>query len=309
MVKVNKGSELTNKLIRRTKSFPGWLVNTCFERRYQKKWGSKELAVPSKVTLNEIEAFLGRTGISLGDTMLVHSSWKHLSSGHFTPAQLVKLLLSTVGVQGTLAMPAFPPYFMQKPDTIFDVKRTPSGGGMLSDGFRRYPGVKRSINLNHSVCAIGPQAEFLTRDHHKSETSWDQNSPYYRLRDIDNAWIVGLGVGHRLKVATSLHCVESALWKENRYFKKLFREDVCYEYKTVSGETGSHCYKKRSGHIYTPKIAQHFTSDELIEDTIEGLDVYAIRARTLIDKAIELGREGKTMYIWPIPWPWYFGKK
>lgn len=177
---------------------------------------------------------------------------------------------------------------------------------MLTDIFRRYPGVSRSINLNHSVCAIGPNAEFLTRDHHRSETSWDQFSPYYRLREIDDAWIVGLGVGHRLKVATSLHCVESAHWKENAYYRKLFREEVCYTYKTATGETGEHCYKKRSGQIYTPKLAKYFTPDELIEDTIEGLEVYAIRARTLIDKAIALGREGKTMYVWPVPWPWYF---
>ena len=61
-----------------------------------------------------------------------------------------------------------------------------------------------------------------------------------------------------------------------------------------------------SGQIDTPKLARHFTPDELVEDGIEGLEVYAIRARTLIDTAIALGREGKTMYVWPVHWPWYF---
>jgi len=124
-------------------------------------------------------------------------------------------------------------------------------------------------------------------------------------------YLRGGSVGHEFKIATSLHCVESALWKENAYYRKLFREQVCYHYKTATGETGRHCYKRRSGQIYTPKLAKHFTSDELIEDRIDqnlgdGLEVYAIRARTLIDKAIALGREGKTMYVWPVPWPWYF---
>ena len=119
-------------------------------------------------------------------------------------------------------------------------------------------------------------------------------------------WIVGLGVGHRLKVATSLHCVESALWKENAYYRKLVRDQVCYTYKTAKGETGEHCYQRRTGQIYTPKLAKHFSPDELIEDCIDGLEVYAIRARTLIDKAIARGREGKTMYVWPVPWPGYF---
>ncbi|KAA6184832.1 hypothetical protein F2Q65_10995 [Thiohalocapsa marina] len=107
-------------------------------------------------------------------------------------------------------------------------------------------------------------------------------------------------------MATSLHCVEGALWHEHAYYRKLFREQVCYQYKTTTGETGSHCYWKRIGQIYTPKLAKHFTPDELVEDCIEGLEVYAIRARTLIDKAIALGRQGKTMYVWPVPWPWSF---
>jgi len=110
----------------------------------------------------------------------------------------------------------------------------------------------------------------------------------------------------RLRLATPLHCVESALWHEHAYYRKLFREQVCHQYKTTTGETGSHCYWKRSGQIYTPKLAKHFTPDELVEDCIEGLEVYAIRARTLIDKAIALGRYGKTMYVWPAPWLWSF---
>ena len=241
-----------------------------------------------------------------GSTVFIHSSWRHLNSGNFTCTQLIRTLQNLIGDTGTLAMPAFPPASMQKPGVVFDVKRMPSGGGLLTDCFRRYRGVVRSINLNHSVCALGPNAEFLTRDHHRSETSWDGFSPYYRLRDIENAWIVGLGVGHRLKVATSLHCVESILWKENEYFRRLFADEVCYHYKTTTGETGHHCYRTRIGQIYTPKLAKYYAPDELVEDTIDGLEVYAIRARTLIDKAIALGREGKTMYVWPVPFPWYF---
>lgn len=63
----------------------------------------------------------------------------------------------------------------------------------------------------------------------------------------------------RLKVATSLHCVASALRKESRYYRKLFHDEVCYSYKTVGGETGEHCYKRRRGQICTPKLARHFS--------------------------------------------------
>ncbi|AGA88914.1 hypothetical protein Thimo_0037 [Thioflavicoccus mobilis 8321] len=57
-----------------------------------------------------------------------------------------------------------------------------------------------------------------------------------------------------------------------------------------------------SGQIDTPKLAGHFTRDELIEDCIDDLEVYAIRTNTLLDKAIALGQERKTSRIWPVPW-------
>ncbi len=298
-----------NRVLRRLRALPSMLVVRASSRLHERLWTSPEATVPSSVTLETIEAFLERVGIHEGATLMVHSAWELLNSGRFGAAELVNRLLAVVGPKGTLAMPAFPPYSAQVSGAVFDVRRMPSAGGLLTEVFRRYPGVSRSINLNHSVCAIGLNANFLTLDHHRSETTWDAYSPYYRLREINEAWIVGLGVGHRLKIATSLHCVESALWKENAYFRKLFRDEVCYSYKTANGATGEHCYKRRTGQIYTPKLAKHFTPDELIEDTIEGLEVYAIRARTLIDKAIGLGREGKTMYVWPVPWPLFFNRR
>jgi aminoglycoside 3-N-acetyltransferase len=260
------------------------------------------------VTLEAIERFLLRAGIGRGATILVHSAWENLHSGRFQAAELIRSLLAVVGEQGTLVMPAIP-HIPHVSGAFFDARRTPSAGGLLTEVFRRYPGVARSISLNHSVCARGPNAQFLVKDHHRGETSWDPYSPYFRLREVESAWIVGLGVGHRLKIATSLHCVESALWKENPFFRKIFRHKVVYQYKTLTGEIGEHRYLARRGQIYTPKLAQYFTKQELIEDTIEGLEVYAIPARLLIDKAISLGRQGKTMYFWPIPFWWYFRKR
>ncbi len=270
---------------------------------------SSDVTTPSNIRLQGLEGFLEKVGIHKGSTLMVHSSWEQLNSGNFSVKDLIDSLLKVVGSNGTLAMPAFPPYTSQVSGSVFDVCRTPSAGGLVTEAFRRYPGVVRSINLNHSVCALGPQSDFLTSEHHLSETSWDDLSPYYRLKEIDDAWVIGLGVGHRLKVATSLHCVESKLWKENSYFNKLFAEEVYYSYKAKNGHIGKHCYRKRIGQIYTPKLAKYFTPNELVEEVIDGLEIYAIKAHKLINKAIKLGREGKTMYIWPIPFKRNFSKR
>jgi len=296
------------KIFTHYKKIPDILAGRITTYLHNKNHTSNNKTTPSKVQINTIQAFLDRVGIKNGDVLFVHSSWENLNSGLITAPDLIKTLINQVGEAGTLAMPAIP-NTPQINGAIFNVKRTPSAAGMLTEVFRRYPNVKRSINLNHSVCALGEKAEYLTKDHHLSETSWDTNSPYYRLGEFENAWIVGLGVGHRLQVATSLHCVESALWKESPYFKKLFRNQVCYEFKDSQGEIGQHCYKQRTGQIYTPKIAKYFSKDELIEETIDGLEVYAIKAKTLIERTVALGKEGKTMYVWPIPWPWLFKSK
>lgn len=297
------------RTFRRALAVPNYLAARISVHMHERYWTSPQTHTPSNVTLEDIQSFLEKSGIKPGDTVMLHSAWEALNSGNFTAVELINTLVNYLGDQGTLAMPAFPHGEKQVNGAVFNVKRTPSAGGILTEIFRRFPNVKRSINLNHSVCALGPNAEFLTNEHHKSETSWDKSSPYYRLRDLENSWVVGFGVGHRLKVATAVHCVEAALWKENTYFKKLFKETICYTYKDAIGNTGEHCYKKRTGQIYTPKLAKFFDSDELIEDTKAGLELYAINARTLIDRSIELGRKGKTMYIWPIPWPWLFKKK
>jgi aminoglycoside 3-N-acetyltransferase len=295
----------SRKLVGKVIRLPASLVGRFSTYYHTNNYATTSKTIPSSISGLAIADFLKRLGVKAGDVVFVHSSWENLNSGLLSASEVIKILLNHVGEEGTLAMPAIP-NIPQVAGAKFNVRRTPSAAGMLTEVFRRYPNVKRSINLNHSVCALGPSAEYLIKDHHFSETSWDENSPYYRLGELENAWIIGLGVGHRLQVATSLHCVESALWKENKYFRKLFRKEICYEYKNSLGETGQHCYVQRSGQIYTPKIAKYFSNDELVEETIDGLEVYGIKAKILIARSIKLGKEGKTMYIWPIPLPWHF---
>jgi aminoglycoside 3-N-acetyltransferase len=269
-------------------------------------WRSRNVKFPSTVCLKDILNFLEGVGIGNDSTMLVHSSWNALNSGNFCIADLIQALIDAVGTKGTLLMPAFPHRSFQVNNSIFDINKTPSAGGLVSEAFRRFPGVDRSINLNHSVCAIGPMAKFLTKDHHLSQTPWDEMSPYYRLKEVEDAWIIGLGVGHHLKVATSLHCVESILQKEILFYKRLFENTIEYKYIDSNDREGNHIYKSRAGFFFPPKVSKFFTSSELIETVIKGLELYAIRADLLINKSLDLGRKGKTMYVWPIPWKWYF---
>ena len=292
--------------LKKLPKIPSYLIGLLSIKLHDFLWSTKNNATGA-FDLNKFEIFLKDIGVKDGSTLFVHSSWAELKTSKFSCSELINFLVRYLGNKGTLAMPAYP--MDQTGDKIFNVKKTPSAAGLLTEVFRRYPKVKRSINLNHSVCALGLNADYLVGEHNLSETAWDTYSPYSKLGKIEDAWILGLGVGHRLKIATPLHCVDSVLWKEVPYFNKLFKQKICYKYIDENQNKGSHCYWSRKGQIYTPKLAKYFSKDELIELEIEGVQIYAIKAATLINKATSLALSGKTMYIWPLPFPWLFAKK
>ena len=237
-------------------------------------------------------------GLKPGITLFVHSSWNQFYNYHGNPLSLIQALLKELGPNGTLAMPAFP--LIADAAEIFDVAMTPSGAGLMTELFRRMDGVKRSISLDHSVCALGNHAEELVSEHHLGVTSWDEVSPYYKLHKLD-ALILSLGVGHHLETTTALHCAESILRTEILYFKNLFPESITYKYRDASGKEGTHTYLKRVGKIRPKKIADLLDKSIMIDDQISNLKVSTVPARYLIDQVIAMGRRGITMYVTPKP--------
>jgi aminoglycoside 3-N-acetyltransferase len=258
---------------------------------------SRAMAPRRRYSASDLVCTLEPLGLTKGSTVFVHSSWDSFYTFDGKASELIQALLQSVGNEGTLAMPAFPAD--QDPRKVFDVKRIPSGGGYLTEIFRRSPNVKRSINLNHSVCGIGPNADYLLKDHHRSATSWDEFSPYYRLREVD-ATIVGLGVG-RDRAATALHCVESILRREILYFSMLFPCEVTYTYRDENGNVGEHTFLKRVGSTESRRIFKHFDREAFREVRLSNLRMCSIAAKYMIDRGIELGRQGITQYVRPRP--------
>jgi aminoglycoside N3'-acetyltransferase len=86
-------------------------------------------------------------------------------------------------------MPAFPMNGRSQDHldsgAVFDVRRTPSQAGLLTEIFRRTPGAVRSLHPTHSVTARGPAAEHITRDHERSATPFDEHSPFQRMLDAE----------------------------------------------------------------------------------------------------------------------------
>src|SRR5690606_31647480 len=94
-------------------------------------------------------------------------------------------------------------YMKQGP--LFDVRRTASKVGAISEEVRLHPRANRSLHPTHAVAAIGPLANDLLRDHEKSATSCGLGSPFFRNVTVDGK-ILLIGVDNGSN--TTLHTVE-----------------------------------------------------------------------------------------------------
>ncbi len=158
-----------------------------------------------------LERILGELGVRSGRTVLVHSSMDEV--GRRLPGvdalRVIDLLRGMVGESGTLLMPTSPFVGSQEEYArgapTFDVRRTPSRLGLLTEVFRRQPGVTRSRHPTHSVAGLGPRARELLSQHHLG-TTFGPTSPFHKLAFSDGL-IVGLGVGMR-QAFTIWHVVE-----------------------------------------------------------------------------------------------------
>jgi aminoglycoside 3-N-acetyltransferase len=268
--------------------------------REQKLWFSKKI-YRRPVSIAELRQQLIDLGVTPGRTLWVHSSWNEFYNVPLRPSEMIDLLRDLLGPGGTLAMPAFP--IDQNPDKVFLVDRAPVYTGLLCEVFRRTPDIRRSIHLSSSVCAVGPNADFLVQGHHLTLMPWGKESPFCRLAELD-ARILGIGAGFNF--LTHLHTVECLLYDEVPFFRSVFEGTVKYRWKRASGESGEHEYMRRIGDIRPQRLRRHFVPDICDETKMSNLRILAANAKPFIERAVTLGRKGITMYIQPVPRPELF---
>jgi aminoglycoside 3-N-acetyltransferase len=247
----------------------------------------------TRYSLPQMRQTLERLGFARGRVVWVQSSWNEFYNFDAKPSDLISVMLDLLGPQGTLVMPAFP--LIQDSSRILDIDVMPSATGLLTEVFRRTPGVKRSIHLTSSVCALGPEADFLTRDHHTGIFAWGPQSPYCRLAERD-ARLVGLGVSPLVRYLTPLHAVECLLYDEVPFFRRVFQGQTAYRWRRGAGEAGESVTLNRIGRLDWRRYNRCFPRDSYTRLRLSNLDTFGIDARTLLDRALDLGRRGVTMY-------------
>ena len=228
------------------KKLPDWILLIYYYLK-KKYHGTKIFILKfkgGKLDLKNIKDALYKEEIKYNTILMVHSSLKSLGYVNGGANTIIQALTESVGNEGTLCMPAFPAigynydYLLTSP--VFDIKNTPSKMGVITEEFRKMPGVFRSFHPTDSVCAFGKYAAHLTSDHFNQLTPYNQHSPFNKLVELKGK-ILLLGVN--LEVVTNFHLIEDAIPD----FKYPVYSDNIFDVKMVN-EKGQIHYMKTKSH-------------------------------------------------------------
>ncbi len=279
-----------------------------FRKNVHKRIG--KILYHKKYSAKDIVSIMKDMGIQKGSVVCVHASMKEFYNYEGTASELIDSIIKEIGPEGTLVMPAFPVKTLtEKSNYIFNVNEDPTGAGYLAETFRKYPGVKRSINVIHSVCAIGKYADYLTKDHQFTHDCWDRNSPWQRMIELD-AIVINLGMP-RFYIGTFDHCVESILQYEHPYWAQFFTLRKEYKYYDEKGNvlTYINYTLEIDRRTRERQVFKYFSSDMMTECRLSNLLIKSFRSKPCFEKMLDLGRKGIGIYYVPDPKKFKFALK
>jgi len=234
-----------------------------------------------------------------GDVVFIHSSMDYLNID-FSANKLLNMLIEIVGSEGTLIFPAWhfnyrAEDYLNK-DLIFDLQRSPSAMGLLSELARRYKMAYRSVHPTTSIVAIGKYAKELTEEHQNSIYPCGEKSPYYKMMKY-NAKIIGLGVTSHF--VSFLHCPEDVL---NEKFPVRTRTDKVFQGKVrlpdgLIVEVNTLAASSNIGDRDIPGFFKKYVPADILNVfKYKGNNFYIADSKKLFDKVVELAKSGITIY-------------
>lgn len=172
-------------------------------RRFRRKTARMRLVLRNKTlrkyTLSELRQQLQESGIDPHRDIFIHSAFSKIHTD-CRAEDIIDLFIEYMDPKSNILMPAFPRastmYEWMSDPRPFDVQRSPSAMGILTEIFRRRPDVHRSLHPTHTVCVRGPNSEYYVADHHKEPLAAGPLSPFARFHER-NGQMVCIGVGVR----------------------------------------------------------------------------------------------------------------
>lgn len=171
-----------------------------------------------------LAAQLTHLGITSGTALFVHSSIKAVGPD-VRAKDFIEALQASVGDNGTLVFPTF----TSRTEDFFDPAETPSIVGVVSEVFRKLPGVLRSRHPRHPVAARGPAAADIVAGHELAVGPCGAGTPFEKHAKMGGQILM---VGVDLDTLTLLHTAEA-------YLDLPYLREMCGRYKDSDGKIRS----------------------------------------------------------------------
>jgi aminoglycoside N3'-acetyltransferase len=153
----------------------------------------------------KFDELLKELKVDKGDLVYVHSSYSRMKRFNLKPDDIITELINTVGMDGTVVFPSFS--WNIDPESrpwkgyaryistaiCFDVLKTKSNIGYLSECFRNRLGVLRSAHPVWAISACGKMAKQLTENQEIVDKPYSLASSFGILKE-HKVKIVGFGV-------------------------------------------------------------------------------------------------------------------
>ncbi|UPO98531.1 AAC(3) family N-acetyltransferase (plasmid) [Cetobacterium somerae] len=265
-------------------------INSGIER---KKINIQKKFYKSKITKEKLKENIQKLGVRAGDNLIVHSSWRQFYNFLGTPQDVIEVLKEILGEDGTLIMPSYGENIR-----YFDVNKSKSNAGVITEIFRKLPGTLRSHCTHFSMSAYGKNSKYLTKDHFFSKYGFDKYSPYSKFIKLDNSKILFLGLGKEPTKISLFHCVSAELMENNKYFEsllsnvynsKLVIEDQEYSKKMITRKSGHSNNNKNFKKIFREIKNKRYQK-------ISNLEMVIIDAKEGFQKAREFAEKGIYCY-------------
>lgn len=233
--------------------------------------------------------------------LMVHSSFNNLLPMYKGSAlELLKALIEYCGPDRTLVMPTF--NFGQdgegargtlKRNPRFDLLRSPSQMGLLTELFRRSKGVLQSKHPAYRLAALGPQAEALISGHELVPRGMGKGTPFDYMAQ-HNAQIIG--IGKSFQVMTQVHHVESLLgdvWPAPQTLLPNLAVTVVGRHGEIEMELGG-VQQLWTFNIW--KLREILDEEDLKEWRFHNCQMFCARAKTVTDALVNAAERGFTLY-------------
>jgi aminoglycoside 3-N-acetyltransferase len=250
---------------------------------------------------NDLIDGLRRLGVEPGQVIMVHSSFDQFEGFEGKPSDIIDALQQAVGPDGTVMMPTIPftgsAIDYVKAGTVFDVRRTPSKMGLVTEIFRRSPDVVRSVHPTHAVAARGARSHELTADHGIATTPCGVGSPFAKLLDHNGkTLLLGTGIG----AMTFYHTCEELLEKELPF------SPFTAETYTVKSKDGNGSEVTTTMRLFDPTWSRRRNLQRLVpalrergawhSTRIGTLEAILLDAQAVLEACRAMARQGQYCY-------------